>query len=198
MREIGDRGRGLRESIGDSLRRLLVLLVLIAMFAAGIALSLLASFPTTTIVAAGVSQGVAPPGNSIVPLNQTEHSFAVFEADLPCPLFVYPLTGPEHQRYLDGGTLPPLALNCDNPSAVKTEPATHLLLRNVHSSESFGFRVEWEFSRTALPHAWLAIPGLALLASGALPLMVLLMVRGMGRLSGALAETTNRRQKENK
>ncbi|NIN64321.1 MAG: hypothetical protein GTO63_06400 [Anaerolineae bacterium] len=139
-------------------------------------------------MATEVFQGTAPPGLGLLGLNVTDHGFARFTSSLPCPLIIYPLSEAEYQAYTDSGSLPPQALHCDNPSVVKGQPVSYLLIRNVGPEESLDYTVEGEFLRAIRPYHWMAIPGLILLVGGAIPLLVMFLMRGILQLGKSLEE----------
>lgn len=152
----------------------------------GVVLLVVATASEAHLVDQGVFQGAAPPGRTLLPVNQTEYGAVTLSApDLPCPLLVYPLTPLDLTQYQEEGILPPRSLNCQNAN-LTAERISHFLLRNVDPTEPMNYTVAAQFYRLSQPHAWLVVPGGALLLVGTAMVIVWLLQRGLGGLSRSL------------
>ncbi len=151
--------------------------------AAGLVLLFLATGTQAHLVDEQVLQGVAPPGRTLLPINQTDYGAAILSApELPCPLLIYPLTALDFLRFEETGELPPNSLDCQVLNRSTSEPVSHLLLRNVDPTDGMNYTVEIQFYQITQPRAWLTVPGAGLLLAGTVIAILCFLQRGLGSL----------------
>lgn len=163
-------------------RNLLWLLVPILLIVAGVGLTIASSLPQSVLVGAENFEGMAAPGDTARPLTRMDYTAVAFEADdLPCPLFVYPLSQVQHRTYLASGDLPPASLNCDRPSLDLTHLVTNFLLRNLDPSEDQNYSLNATYFTVSRPNLGLGIPAIILVFLGGITLLVRMLTRGIER-----------------
>lgn len=164
--------------------RLIAFILLgVALAVVGFVLIIVANAPEATELDQEVFQGVAPPGQQVIPINRTSINgtgwgwVRIAGETLPCGLSIHALTVTQVEIFNETNVVPQGAINCDNPEALVQAAATHVVVHNQDTDESFGYRVRATYFAVNLPFAWLVLPGIALIAIGLILVGVVLIRR---------------------
>ncbi len=147
---------------------------------AGIVLSIFSLMSDLEIVSEEVLEGRVAPGEMLGNLNRTDYGIVSFTAEeIPCPLFIYPLTKLEHMDYSEGKGLPARILDCDNSAMILDHQVSHLVLRNVDLTDAMNYTLRITYYRSTQPFPWIVFPAVGLLIVGTSIVVTRMLTRGI-------------------